>query len=170
MTEPKKTVVVICRGNIARSPFAAAVIEQELARRGLGRKFRVLSRGKQGTPVDPEPVKHPNITFYGQLYTDSKPTLVKFGVDLSRHVSQPITKDVADTADILLAVDTQVETALQTLFPAAASKICLLSELAGPRRDISDPEKATGAKAQQQIFTTLHDTIINGFDNLLAKS
>ena len=160
-------IVVVCRGNIGRSPFAEAVINQELSRRGLHGKFHVISRGVQGTAIDPEPVKFPNITYYKELYEDSKPTLDNLGIDLSKHTSTPINENDADNASILLALDDKTRKGLVGLFPRNANKIHLISELIGNDQDIIDPEGVSGESHQRQLFTDLRETIVTGFPTLL---
>jgi hypothetical protein len=86
----KKLIVPVCRGNIARSAVAEEIIKKEISVRGLGDRYETISRGVQGTRVDPQPVRHPNMTLYPTLYADSKPTLDDLGIDLSSHVSTPI--------------------------------------------------------------------------------
>ena len=79
----KKLIVCVCRGNIARSPFAEVIITNELRQRNLSDSYLSISRGVQGTVVDPQPVRFPNITYYDELYKDSRQSLKKFGVDRS---------------------------------------------------------------------------------------
>lgn len=162
-----KTIVSVCRGNIARSAVAEKIIEKELQSRGLSYTFVSISRGIQGTIVDPEPVKFPNITYYKDLFNDSEPTLKKFNIDLSSHVSKPIDKDTAEKASILLAVDHKAKESLITLFPNLKDKIHMLSSLIDKDVDIIDPEGISGKEKQEKIFTEIKEIILMGFPKLL---
>ncbi len=162
-----KSIVFVCRGNIARSAFAEALLKQELAKQGLSDKYQVISRGVQGTIVDPEPVKFPNITHYKELYKQAKPALDKFGVDLSLHRSTPIDGNDARKATLLLAMDRKTKEGLLQLFPKQAKKILLLSELAGKQQDIIDPEGVSGVSQQEQIFAQIRDTLVAGLPKLI---
>jgi len=163
----QRLVVVVCRGNIGRSPFMEAVLNDELTKRNLNERIRVISRGVQGTIVDPEPVKFSNITHYPEMYKDAKPILDELGIDLSGHVSTPISDADVKMADILLAVDNKTRENLATLFPDQVQKVHLLSELVNESRDIVDPEGVSGADKQKQIFTDLRDVTLAGFPKLL---
>ena len=163
----QRLVVVVCRGNIGRSPFTEAVLNVELTKRNLNEKIRVISRGVQGTIVDPEPVKFSNITHYPEMYKDAKPILEELGIDLSAHVSTPINEVDAKAADILLAVDGKTRESLAVLFPDRVAKIHLMSELVNENRDIVDPEGVSGADKQRQIFTDLRNMTLAGFPKLL---
>ena len=163
----KKMIIAFCRGNIARSPFAEAVINRELIKRGLNNQFCAISRGIQGTMVDPIPVKFPNITFYTDLYRDAKPALDKFNIDITSHISKPVDKQTANDACLLLAVDRKTFDGLLTLFPESKSKIHLLSELTGKETDFEDPAEVNGKDKQMQIFSGIEQTITQGFSKLL---
>lgn len=162
-----KLIICVCRGNIARSPVAAKIIARELQSKGLSATHNSISRGIQGTIVDPQPVKFPNITYYEELYRDSKPTLDKLGIDLSSHISTPIDEETAEAASILLAMDNKTKQALYTLFPDQAHKIHLLSELTNEDRDIVDPETMSGKERQEKIFSQIQQIILKGFPQLL---
>jgi len=164
----RQLVIVVCRGNIGRSPFAEAVLNGELSRRNLNEKIGVISRGVQGTSVDPEPVKFSNITYYPEMYKDAKPVLDALSIDLSAHVSTPINEADAKAANILLAVDGKTREGLASLFPDQVSKIHLISELVNQNRDIVDPEGVSGADKQRQIFTDLRNIALAGFPKLLV--
>lgn len=163
----KKIIVCVCRGNIARSPFAAAIITKELHQRNLLDEYSSISRGIQGTIVDPQPVKFPNITYYNQLYQDSESSLKKFEINLSTHVSTPIDKDIADKASILIAMDNKTKQGLLVLFPDQSKKVYLLSELVNEKRDIIDPEGVSGTEKQEKIFSEIQNIIHRGFSKLL---
>jgi protein-tyrosine-phosphatase len=164
----KKLIVCVCRGNIARSPFAEAIITKELNQRNLLDKYSSISRGVQGTIIDPQPVKFPNITYYDQLYQDSKPSLEKFEINLSTHISTPINKKIADKASILIAMDNKTKQALLVLFPEHLKKVYLLSELINEVRNIIDPEGVSGTEKQEKIFSEIQNIIHRGFPKLLT--
>lgn len=163
----EQLVITVCRGNIGRSPFAEAVIRQELARRNLSGEIDVISRGVQGTAADEEPVKYPNITYYTKLYADAKPVLDAFGVDLSQHVSRPVRQEDIQRADLVLAADERTRAGLSILFPDHVGIIHLLSELVGERRGIVDPDGVSGREQQEKIYTDIHQIVRNGFPRLL---
>lgn len=158
----------MCRGNIARSSVAEVVIKKELSKRRLGDRYDVVSRSTQGTSVDPQPVKFPNITYYEDLYREAKPALDQLGIDITSHVSKPIDREVAENASILLAMDKKTQDALLTLFPDLKSKIYMLSKLTGGDEDFVDPERVSGTKRHLRIFSGIQATIIKGLPKLLG--
>lgn len=162
----KDLILVVCRGNIGRSPFAEAILKREIAKHGLSESVEVMSRGVQGTTVDPEPVKYPNITHYKELYDDAKPALNKFGVDLSQHSSTPVSKVEVTQARLVLAMDRKTLDALHELFPWREQKMHLITELIGSNHDITDPEGVSGAERQEKIFSEIEMIIRTGFSRL----
>ncbi len=163
----KRVILVVCRGNIARSPFAEVVINRELIKRKLDEEYVAISRGTQGTEVDPKPVEFPNITFYKDHYRDSKPTLDKLDIDITKHISKPVDREVVQNARLILAVDEEIKTGLVTLFPDLKDKIYLLSELIGKEEDVIDPGFVGGIETHRRILTGIQNTIIKGFPKLL---
>lgn len=168
ITKNKKIILVVCRGNIIRSPFAEAVINRELFKHNLKNDFLVISRGTQGTAVDPIPVKFPNITFYEDEYRFSKPTLDKLKVDITHHVSKPVDLNIAEKASVIFAVDEINKVALLKLFPNFKNKIYKLSELINKDEDFADPEIINGVEKHFKILSSLNNTISKGFPKLLA--
>lgn len=167
---PRKLIVFVCRGNIARSVIAEAITKKELKKRRLLDQYEAISRGTQGVaPDDLIPVQFPNITYYKKLYEDAKPWLDKHTIDLSLHHSTPIDQTIAKRANILLAMDRKTRTALCTLFPDQVKKIYLLSELVGKDTEIIDPAEGNSDREhQEQIFNEIEQTITQGFSQLLT--
>lgn len=163
----QKIILVVCRGNITRSPFAEVVINNELSKRGLYDKYLAISRGIQGTSVDLIPVKFSNITFYKDEYRFSKPILDKFGVDITKHVSKPVDRKTANKAELILAVDEKNKAALLQLFPNLKDKIHKLSELTGKDKDFIDPENTIGVEKHFKILSGIYNTIVKGFPKLI---
>lgn len=162
-----KTVLVVCRGNIARSPVAEFFLNKEISKASLNDKIVVFSRGTQGTSVDPQPVKFPNISYYSDLYQEAKPALDELNIDISKHVSRPINEVDIKKTDIILVVDTKTQKAVETLFPNFKDKIHTLSELVGRNEDFPDPENLSGTEKHLKVFKDIKNTIENGFSNLL---
>src|SRR5438477_5758694 len=85
-----ESVLVICNGNIFRSPFAAAVLRRALELRGLGR-VRVDSAGFAG-PGRASPA-------------DAIAAAARRGVDLASHSSQLVMADLVRAADLIVVMD-----------------------------------------------------------------
>lgn len=163
----KKTILVICRGNIARSPFAEVTINREIKRRKLDTKYIAISRGVQGTSADPKPVRFSNIIYYKTIYSEAAPALNKLGVDITSHVSTPIDRNIAEESNVILAMDKKTRTALLFLFPDLRNKIHLFSELIGSKEDFTDPESLSGKERHLKIFSAIQEAVIKGFPKLL---
>ncbi len=163
----RKVIVFVCRGNIARSPVAEFVLNQELRKRGLSNEYVALSRGVQGTPVDPKPVRHSNIVYY-EVWKDARPALEALKIDISSHVSKPISRKIMERANIVLAMDKKTRVALSTLFPKQKEKIYLFSELVDKQEDVLDPEGLVGKEKQLRTYQKIKNTVLQGFNKLLV--
>jgi len=92
---PPATLLVVCHGNVCRSPFAAALLRPSLSRKGV----RVESAGfvYSGRPSPPEAVT----------------AAARYGVDLSTHRSKLLTVDSVRPASLIVVTD-----------PAQGREIC----------------------------------------------
>src|SRR6266704_3753354 len=95
---PPAAVLVVCHGNICRSPFAAALLAADLAARGA----RVESAGFIG----------PNRRCPPAAVT----VAARRGVDLSAHRSNLLTADLAHAADLIVVMDPAQGRAIQDRF------------------------------------------------------
>lgn len=167
--KPKK-VLFVCRGNIYRSPVAKIFLERMIEKIGLKGEIVCDSAGTQGSTGLPEP-KFSNFIFYKNEFKAAKPTLEKFNLDLSKHISKPITVDLISKADIILAMDNKVindrQEGLLANFPDSAGKILLLSELTGNKTEIQDPDGVTIGEKYATITEEIHKYITDGFNNVL---
>jgi protein-tyrosine-phosphatase len=121
------SVLVICNGNIFRSPFAAAVLRRVLALRGLGR-VRVESAGFAG-PGRPTPA-------------DAVAAAARRGIDLSQHASQLVMADVVRAADLILVMDALQRRMICERFGRNSRGVLLLGDfdpLSVASRAIEDP-------------------------------
>jgi protein-tyrosine-phosphatase len=118
------SVLVVCHGNICRSPFAAARLGGYVAPAGV----RVGSAGFIGPnrPCPPEAVT----------------AAARRGVDLAAHRSQLLTADVARRADLIVVMDPAQGRAIRERFGRLLRDIVVLGDLdPAPlaRRTIHDP-------------------------------
>jgi protein-tyrosine-phosphatase len=106
------SVVMICHGNILRSAFAGALLQQAVVdRRAPGAK--VSSAGLHAVPgrsADPRGVV----------------VAREWGMDLTSHHATMLTAEAAAAADLLLVMDYQNAAEAVSRYPDAARKVVLL--------------------------------------------
>lgn len=162
----KKTILIVCRGNIIRSPFAEVVLNNEIRRRGLEKQMFAISRSIQGTRIDPVPVKFPNISYYKEEYDLAKPIFEKLNIDLSNSVSKPVNKTDMNNASIVVAIDNKVKDQLGLLFPDFKTKIFKFSYLFNKKSGLADPE---GKQNTGKVLTEINNAITKSFDAFLSR-
>jgi protein-tyrosine-phosphatase len=119
-------ILIVCTGNVCRSPMAVGLLRRRLAVGGIGSKPEVASAGTwalNDQPATPHAVQ----------------VMAERGVDIGQHVAQPITSELVASADLILAMSREHAHAIRTTWPQYAWKVHLLSEMAGKRRSIRDP-------------------------------
>jgi len=111
---PPASVLVLCNGNIFRSPFAAAVLQRELNVRGAG-SIRVESAGfaAHGRPSPPHAVA----------------AAARHGIDLAGHTSQLLVAPVARAADLIVVMEELQRRTICERFGRAARDVLLLGDL-----------------------------------------
>ena len=125
-------ILIVCLGNICRSPLAQAVLRQELDAAGVGDLVVVDSAGTGdwniGKPPDPR----------------MKAAAGAAGVDLDHTARQITAQDLADS-DLILVMDRENLRDVHALAPDAATrdKVALFLSYAGqPDTDVADPYNA----------------------------
>jgi protein-tyrosine-phosphatase/predicted ATP-grasp superfamily ATP-dependent carboligase len=113
------SLIVLCHGNICRSPFAAALLEAK----AVGLDLRIVSRG--------------TIPLEGRTSpTEAAEAARAFGVDLEGHRSAWLTIEEAEAADAVLVFDAVNVEELKRL--GARANVLRLADLVG-RPAIADP-------------------------------
>lgn len=121
------SVLVICHGNICRSPYAAAVLKRASDERG-SEPIGVDSAGFIG------PGRRPPST--------ARAVAKAHGIDLERHVSKVVTPGLAAAADLIIVMDQKQRRAIEDRFEPPAGSVLLLGDLdPAPirRRTVLDP-------------------------------
>ncbi len=107
---PLRSVLVVCNGNIFRSPFAAAVLRRVLGQGGV----TVESAGLIG-PGRPSPA-------------DAVAAAARRGIDLRGHRSQLLMPDLVRAVDVILVMDTAQRRIICERFGRPPQDVLLLGD------------------------------------------
>ncbi|MCA1807866.1 MAG: low molecular weight protein arginine phosphatase [Kiritimatiellia bacterium] len=134
-----RRLIFICTGNLCRSPMAEYLMRHHL--RGV-RGWSIASAGlfaAAGLPASAPAVE----------------VLSEKGIDLTPHRSRLLTKDMVDSAALLVVMTRFHATELKARYPAAAGKVRMLSDFGdGATRDIPDP-----IGGSVEVYRTIRDEI-----------
>jgi protein-tyrosine phosphatase len=126
-------ILVVCVGNVCRSPMAEAVLARRLAGRGV--RCRVESAGIAalvGCPADPI----------------AQELMRARGVDISAHRARQLTKELIASSELVLVMDAGQQRAVEAMLPSARGRVHRLGrwgqfEIPDPyRRDRAAFERA----------------------------
>lgn len=117
-----RRILVVCHGNICRSPYLQAVLQRAFPDRA------VASAGFCGSD---RPVPEIGVSLGAMR-----------GIDLSRYRSRPLTKSAVGSADLVIVMDSDQAHHLARMFPIDRSRIVIAGDLDprfGASRGIIDP-------------------------------
>jgi glycosyltransferase involved in cell wall biosynthesis/protein-tyrosine-phosphatase len=119
-----RRILIVCHGNIIRSPFAARLVAQAL---GDDSGVLISSAGLAaiaGTPPPPSALL----------------VAARLHVDLGDHLASTVTPEAVATSDVIFVMDIAQLVAMRRRFPESRGKAFLLTSLA-PRseREVRDP-------------------------------
>ena len=125
--KPERLLLVVCTGNICRSPMAAALLDSRLAAEKLV-GWTVESRGVGAVEGHPA-------TSYAEAAAQ------EVGLDISTHRGRQLTVEDAESADLILTLEAWQRDRIRKLVPDRADRVQQLThyDLAQPDRDIADP-------------------------------
>ena len=125
---PARQVLVLCQGNVCRSPYAARVLARQIAdARGDGR-IEVTSAGFMG----------PDRASPALAITEA----ARRGIDLSGHRSRLLTRELLDAADVILVMNVVHFRAVTARRAALRGRVLILGDFdprSIRRREIFDP-------------------------------
>jgi protein-tyrosine-phosphatase len=165
-----KTILFVCGGNIHRSVIAASYAEKLIVKHGLNENYSILSRGLQGSSGTVPP-KFQNLRDYSVEWAFSEPILNELEIVIPlTQVATPVTRDVVEKANLILAMDSDVlrgrVNSLMRQFPDLSHKMRLLSVVGGTEEDVPDPV-GQGIATHRRAIEMIHRTLTNHFDELL---
>jgi protein-tyrosine phosphatase len=159
MTDAKVAVLVVCTGNICRSPTGEGVLRHLVQQRGLADRVRVASAGTHdyhlGDAPDPRTVKHAS----------------KRGYDLSAQRAAQVRTQDFDDFDYILAMDRSHLRILRGLQPPGSkAKLGLFLEASGKWKgqDVPDPYYG-GAAGFEEVLDMVEEAGERWLDRIAAE-
>ena len=120
---PVKKVLVVCTGNICRSPMAAGWLNRHFAGTDWVAESAGVACG-DGSPASPEAIE----------------AMGEIGIDITPHRSRKLTRLFVDEAAMILAMTEGHRREIVRRFPEAEKKTFLVHEFGlGGARDVADP-------------------------------
>jgi protein-tyrosine phosphatase len=153
------SVLIVCTGNICRSPTAEGVLRALAAKRGLSDHVRVASAGTHdyhvGDAPDPRTVKHAS----------------RRGYDLSAQRAQQVMKGHFEEYDYILAMDRGHMRMLKALAPRdARAKLGMFLEASGQWKgeDVPDPYYG-GVEGFERVLDMVEEAAERWLDRIEAE-
>lgn len=145
------TILLICTGNICRSPMAVAILQHMLEARGIA-DITVCSAGT--APWDGAPASE-----------GSYLVSLEHGLDLSSHRARQLTTDIVADAELILGMSAgHVERAIQL---GGAGKTFLLGAYAGEPPE--DAEVADPFGGEIEEYRETYDRLVSLFEAALPR-
>lgn len=150
---PGVRLLVVCTGNLCRSPMAVAVLRDRFRRAGVK-----VSVSSAGTAVRSG---HAPVETVAEL-------LAERGLSAAAEEPRPVSVDDLRRADLVLVMEEAHRRTLYQRLPAALPRILLLGELDGAGDEIPDPHRR-GRAAHRAALHRIEGAVDDGWERLLQR-
>jgi protein-tyrosine-phosphatase len=98
--------------------------------------------------------------------------MLKRGIDISKHRSQPITNDLLRHFDLILTMERFHKEKLRDVFPEDSDRIYMITEMTGVCEDIPDPidHGAEDYEATAKLLERTFNSSLNWIVELATKN
>ena len=143
-----ETVLVVCLGNICRSPMAEGLLKRALPDR------KIISAG---------------ITALAGFHADyfAQTVMQENGIDISSHVAKQINGEMVRDAGLVLVMDAEQKRYLEKNYPTARGKIINLGQF--QNTNIADPYRQS-LEVFRNTFQLLEQCVIAFCERLMAMN
>jgi protein-tyrosine phosphatase len=126
---PVRAILVVCKGNICRSPLAEAYLKHQVEKHGLP-----IVIESAGLDTSFGKTAHPLAQLVG----------TQGGLLLSQHATQQLHKEQVERADMILVMEWRQRRRMLKLYPQAKQKVFLLRQFYDQSvREVADPYSGT---------------------------
>ncbi len=151
----RKTVLLVCYGNICRSPMAEGFLNKMLQNKNdKPMEIRVLSAGLHA--------------FGGSPTGEAIEVMRAKGINISGYRSKQLTKELIEESDLILTMKKEYKDQIISRHPEFKHKVFTLKEFAGEKEylDIADPY-GEGMKAYETCAEEIKQTLTNAFEKIV---
>lgn len=149
-----KHILVVCTGNICRSPMAVGLLRDRLHSAGYD-DVVVESAGIYGLHESPA------TPYARQVMRDRH-------IDISDHRSRQLTKEMVQHADIILVMEQYHRWFISSQAKEHKDKLMMMSQLVGKKYNIRDPYRGS-RREYEYIAAELEEIVDAGLPLLLEK-
>ena len=155
----RRSILVVCTGNICRSPTAEGVLREKARVRGLAKQLRIASAGTQdyhvGEAPDARSVKH----------------ATRRGYDLSKQRARQVSESDFREFDYILAMDRSHLRLLQALVPEdVRARLGLFLEMSAKWKDGEVPDPYYGGpEGFERVLDMVEETAERWLDRIAAE-